>query len=88
MESDKRSFSQANRVCEIVPDITAEEIRALRESLGMTRWEFSIQVGIPVNTITAWELGRRNPSHGARALLNRVQKEQQQIAQTAAMEAA
>lgn len=78
MPDPERKTPRLGRVCELVPDFTKEEIRGLRENLHMTRWEFSIQVGVPVNTITSWELGRRHPSHGARSLLRTLQEEGQQ----------
>ncbi len=39
----------------------AEIIKELRESVGMTRREFSAHTGIPVRTLEDWEAGRRTP---------------------------
>ena len=39
----------------------AETIKQLRESVGMTRKEFSQHTGIPVRTLEDWEASRRNP---------------------------
>ena len=36
-------------------------IKELRESVGMSRKEFSVHVGIPVRTLEDWEAGRRTP---------------------------
>lgn len=36
-------------------------IKKLRESIGLTRKEFSEHVGIPVRTLEDWEAGRRTP---------------------------
>ena len=36
-------------------------IKQLRESIGLTRKEFSEHVGIPVRTLEDWEAGRRTP---------------------------
>ena len=36
-------------------------IKALRESIGLSRKEFSEHVGIPVRTLEDWEAGRRTP---------------------------
>ncbi len=74
------------RVCELVPDFTPEEIRGLRENLELTRWQFSVQVGVPVNTITSWELGRRHPSHSSRFLLRTLQEKLQQAKQSVGVE--
>lgn len=39
----------------------AETIKQLRESVGMTRKEFSQHAGIPVRTLEDWEAARRTP---------------------------
>ena len=39
----------------------AETIKQLRESVGMTRKEFSQHTGIPVRTLEDWEASRRPP---------------------------
>ena len=36
-------------------------IKQLRESIGLSRKEFSAHVGIPVRTLEDWEAGRRTP---------------------------
>ena len=40
---------------------SAKKIRELRESVGMSRKEFSLHTGIPVRTLADWEAGRRTP---------------------------
>jgi len=40
---------------------TAAKIKELRESVGMTRKEFSEHTGIPVRTLEDWEAARRTP---------------------------
>lgn len=40
---------------------SADRIRGLRESIGMSRKEFSEHTGIPVRTLEDWEAGRRTP---------------------------
>lgn len=40
---------------------SAKEIKELRDSVGLTRKEFSEHVGIPVRTLEDWEAGRRTP---------------------------
>ncbi len=40
---------------------TAQIIKDLRESIGMSRKEFSKHTGIPVRTLEDWEAGRRTP---------------------------
>ena len=40
---------------------TANIIKELRESIGMSRKEFSEHMGIPVRTLEDWESARRTP---------------------------
>ena len=40
---------------------TANTIKELRESVGMSRKEFSEHTGIPVRTLEDWEAARRTP---------------------------
>ena len=40
---------------------SAEKIRELRDSIGMTRKEFSEHIGIPLRTLEDWEAARRTP---------------------------
>ena len=39
----------------------AKKIKELRESVGMSRKEFSEHTGIPVRTLEDWEATRRTP---------------------------
>lgn len=45
---------------------TADEIRKLREALGMTQEEFAREVGVSFSTVSRWETGRGSPSPLAR----------------------
>ena len=40
---------------------TAKRIKELRDSIGMSRKEFSEHTGIPVRTLEDWEAARRTP---------------------------
>lgn len=40
---------------------TAEKLKELRKSIGMSRKEFSEHTGIPVRTLEDWEASRRTP---------------------------
>ena len=52
--------------------MTTKEIRDL---LGISRAEFSRRYGIPVRTLENWDAGKTRPPDWARALLERVVKE-------------
>lgn len=40
---------------------SAKMVRELRESINMSRKEFSLHTGIPIRTLEDWEAGRRTP---------------------------
>lgn len=40
---------------------TATKMKELRDSVGMTRKEFSDHIGIPIRTLEDWEAARRTP---------------------------
>ena len=52
--------------------MNTKEIRGL---LGISRAEFSRRYGIPVRTLENWDAGKAQPPEWARALLERVVKE-------------
>ena len=45
------------------------DIKAIRESLGMSQTEFAMMIDVSVATLRNWEQGRRRPEGPARALL-------------------
>jgi DNA-binding transcriptional regulator YiaG len=46
------------------PPMSADDIRALRDRLGLTQGQMAEQVGVSVNTIAGWEAGRTSPRAG------------------------
>lgn len=48
------------------PDIN---VKALRKKLGWTRQELATKMGISLETVERWELGKNQPSPMARKLL-------------------
>lgn len=52
-----------------VPDFTAEEIKALRQTLKMTQGTFAALMGVSSKTVEAWEAGTNVPLGTARRLL-------------------
>jgi DNA-binding transcriptional regulator YiaG len=38
--------------------MTGAELKAWRQRLGLTQKEAAVQLGIPVLTVSAWEVGR------------------------------
>ena len=51
-----------------------EEIKKLRESLGMTQEEFARELGVSFSTVSRWETGRGQPSRLARQQIDQLRK--------------
>lgn len=56
-----------------VPDIV--DVVSIRDSLHMTRQEFSETFGFSIRTLEKWERGERHPEGPARAYLTVIAKE-------------
>lgn len=48
---------------------TAEEIKEIRKSTGLTQWLFAKYMGVSVKTVEAWEAGRNAPNGTACRML-------------------
>lgn len=44
-----------------MPEITAQTIRELRQSLDLTQEAFAQHLGVSVSSVRDWEQGRRKP---------------------------
>lgn len=53
----------------------------IRSILGISRAEFSRRYGIPVRTIENWDAGKTNPPEWLLKILERVVREDAEIAQ-------
>jgi putative transcriptional regulator len=60
-----RNEQTASRTFNILPP----EIKAIRDSFGLTQEQFSVLLGISVATLRNWEQGRRVPEGPAKVLL-------------------
>jgi len=63
----------------IVHEVSAVDVKAIRESVSMTQAEFALAFGISVGTLRHWERGDRTPRGPARVLLNVVSQEPQAV---------
>ncbi len=63
---------RAVRVRVEIPTPSPDEIRAIRDSLGLSQAGFADFLGAGLNTVRSWELGRREPSALARRLLGAI----------------
>jgi putative transcriptional regulator len=50
----------------------ADQVRALRQHLGLTQEELSAQLGTRQQTISEWELGKHRPRGASRTLLTTI----------------
>lgn len=73
----RRGETKPSRVTEFV----AEDVRAIRRSLGKSQTEFALMIGVSVSTLQNWEQGRRVPEGPARALLRVAAKNPRAVAE-------
>ncbi len=52
----------------------ARYARRIRKRLGLTQREFSLRIGVSIDTIRNWEQGKRCPTGAARSLLKVLDK--------------
>jgi putative transcriptional regulator len=50
-------------------EVSAEEIKTLRQNLGMTQRTFAAVMGVSNKTVEAWEKGTNTPSGAARRMI-------------------
>jgi len=48
--------------------------RKVRKRLGLSQAEFSLRIGVPIDTIRNWEQGKRRPTGAAQSLLKILDK--------------
>jgi len=60
---------------EPLPIATPDEVRALREQMGMTQEELAREMGVTEFTVWRWENGKRPITETKTALLRRIAKE-------------
>lgn len=60
-----------------VPNV---DVRAVRESLGLTQAEFAVKYRLSLRTIQEWEQGRKGPSEPVRVLLFAISRDPKALA--------
>ena len=55
--------------------ISADEIKSVRKTLGMSQGVFATVMGVSKKTVESWEAGRYNPDGAARRLISVMQKD-------------
>lgn len=56
-----------------MPDISAEDIKAIRKKLGFTQAVFAAVIGVSTKTVEAWEKGTNQPIGSARRMISLIQ---------------
>lgn len=56
-----------------MPDISAEDIKAIRKKLGFTQAVFAAVIGVSTKTVEAWETGTNQPIDPARRMISLIQ---------------
>jgi transcriptional regulator with XRE-family HTH domain len=46
----------------VMINFTSEQIREIREALGLTQTEFAVKCGVSASTVISWENDLRHPS--------------------------
>ena len=55
--------------------IGADEIKEIRNKLGVTQGIFAMVIGVSRKTVESWEAGRYSPDGAARRLISVIQKD-------------
>ena len=58
-----------------VPELTADDIRAIRESLGLSQTLFAEFLGASASSVRAWERGAKNPTAMGRRFLDAIRSD-------------
>ena len=56
-----------------LPDISAEDIKNIRNEIGLTQSMFAAVIGVSVKTVEAWEAGTNRPIGPARRMISLIQ---------------
>lgn len=56
-----------------MPDISAEDIKAILKKLGFTQAVFAAVIGVSTKTVEAWETGTNQPIGPARRMISLIQ---------------
>ena len=68
---DKQTMREFDVLClSKVPDLTADEIRAIRDRAGVSQSVFAAYLNVTTNLVSKWERGDKRPSGAAKKLLS------------------
>ena len=66
----KKKYPRKKVIVVPVKQYSADEVKKIRESTGMSQYVFAEYMGVSVKTVEAWEAGRNHPSGSASRLLS------------------
>lgn len=72
-EQGKISAGKTKLTIEPLPDISADEIKTIRNNLGLTQAMFAAVIGVSAKTVEAWEAGTNRPIGPARRMISIIQ---------------
>lgn len=72
IDYEKGTIAAKTTTLQIAPveSFTAQEIKTIRQSTGLTQKKFALYLGVSVKTVEAWESGRNHPEGSACRLLS------------------
>ena len=74
--------TQGKQAAAKVTEFPEPEVKAMRESMGVSQDKFALILGVSKRTVENWEQGRRHPTGAARSLLKIVQANPQYALET------
>lgn len=72
-EKGKISAPKTKLTIEPLPDISSDDIKAIRNKLGFTQAMFAAVIGVSTKTVEAWETGTNRPIGPARRMISLIQ---------------
>lgn len=72
-EQGKIPAKKVTMTIEPLPEISAEEIKNIRNELGLTQAMFAAVIGVSTKTVEAWEAGTNRPIGPARRIISMIQ---------------
>ncbi len=79
IEYEKGNLKANTRTLSITPveEFTANDIKSIRKSAGLTQVLFAKYLGVSLKTVEAWEAGRNQPNGAACRMLSLTKKDPQ-----------
>ena len=78
-ESTKPILKRNKITVEPVKIYSADEIKKIRNSMGMSQKSFASYMGVSDKTVEAWEAGTNHPSGAASRLLSMLEKDKELV---------